>query len=257
MTKINKGYIRLLLLALKTKPSGYTLLESLMALVVVGILITSVAPMLALTTASRVQSRRVDQATQALRSYVDGVRAGVIPIPQKFVVANPEVNFKAPIYASPPNASMIIPFDPSTISADPGTLIDTNGDGFSENDPQDLVIQAIRPVAYLTPFRAAVPATTTPPAAAIPRIAPTDLPRGTPAERDEEIAQAKEQGFVMIVRVFRADAFANGAVPTGTDQANVFIGTLGSRNNPLISSISEIFPEANLIGISGRDNSKY
>jgi len=216
----------------------------------VGILITSVAPMLALTTASRVQSRRVDQATQALRSYVDGVRAGVIPLPQKFVVANPEVNFKAPIYLSPPDASMIS-------APDPGTQIDTNGDGFSVDDPQDLVIQAIRPVAYLTPFRAAVPATTTPPAAAIPRIAPTDLPRGTPTERDEEIAQAKEQGFVMIVRVFRADAFANGAVPTGTDQANVFIGTLGSRNNPLISSISEIFPEANLIGISGRDNSKY
>jgi len=218
--------------------------------VVVGILITSVAPMLALTTASRVQSRRVDQATQALRSYVDGVRAGVIPIPQKFVVVNPEVNFKANLYPLP-DASMI------SATADPGTRIDTNGDVFSVDDPQDLVIQAIRPVAYCTPFRPAVPATTTPPAAAIPRTAPIDCPRGTPAERDEEIAQAKEQGFVMIVRVFRADAFANGAVPTGTDQANVFIGTLGSRNNPLISSISEIFPEANLIGISGRDNSKY
>jgi prepilin-type N-terminal cleavage/methylation domain-containing protein len=235
MTKINKGYIRLLLLALKSKPSGYTLLESLMALVVVGILITSVAPMLALTTASRVQSRRVDQATQALRSYVDGVRAGVIPLPQKFVVLLPETNFKAPFYGSRPNATMAVP-----ATADPGTLIDTNGNGFSVNDPQDLVIQAIRPVAFCPPIP--------------PATANVDCVKGSV----DEIAQARNQGFIMVVRVYRADAFANGALPdeapTGTDQSNVFIGTLGSRNNPLVSSISEIFPEADSESIKGRNN---
>jgi hypothetical protein len=119
-------------------------------------------------------------------------------------------------------------------------LIDTNGNGFSVNDPQDLVIQAIRPVAFCPPIP--------------PATANVDCVKGSV----DEIAQARNQGFIMVVRVYRADAFANGALPdeapTGTDQSNVFIGTLGSRNNPLVSSISEIFPEADSESIKGRNN---
>jgi prepilin-type N-terminal cleavage/methylation domain-containing protein len=239
MTKYKKGYSRLLLLAFKSKPSGYTLLESVMAMVVLGILITSVAPMLALTTASRVQARRVDQATQALRAYIDGVRGGVIPIPQKFLTPlsvippiTPALAFgsMSPDFGFPPNPSLTgYPF---ASNRDPGTLIDTNGNGFSVDDPQDLVIQAIRPIAICTPGTPAVPG---PPSAAIA------CPRTTPTEIDFETLTARNQGFQMALRVYRADAFSGGATPDLTEQSSVFIGSIGSRRNPLVAETVEIY----------------
>ena len=51
-----------------------------MAVVVVSILLTAILPMIILSTATRVQARRVDLATQAARGYIDGVRSGVINI---------------------------------------------------------------------------------------------------------------------------------------------------------------------------------
>jgi len=237
MTKINKSYIKLLLLALKPNSSGYTLLESLMALVVVGILITSVAPMLALTTASRVQARRVDQATQALRSYIDGVRGGALPPPRKFVVLNPNVDFKAPDYGFPPSTSLVGYV--TAADRDSGTLIDTNGNGFSELDPQDLVIQAIRPISC-------------PPAGPAPGNIPACV-----ANDQAELDNAARQGYIMALRVYRADSFANGAVPSLTEQSNVFIGGIGSRERPLVSTYAEVFPNSDLNTIKQRDSSKY
>ena len=69
----------------KTKRSaelGFTLIESLIAAAVVAILIVSIAPMVALSTTARVNARRLDQATQAARSYIDAVRGGVIDVSQ-------------------------------------------------------------------------------------------------------------------------------------------------------------------------------
>ena len=218
MPKINKSYIKLLLLSLKPNSSGYTLIESLVALVVVGILITSVAPMLALTTASRVQSRRVDLATQALRAYVDGVRGGALPIPQRFV-KDPPTPFTGPDYGFTPSSSL----GSYTSNSDPGTLIDTNGNGFDVDDPQDLVIQAIRPLAFCTPVCTA----------------------NTPTE----IATAGAQGFRMAVRVYRADSFSGGAVPSGTEQTATFVGSIGSRANPLATASVEVYPSSNLNSI--------
>jgi len=225
MIKIDKFHLKVYLLTHKRRHSnsGYTLIESLLALVVVGILITSVAPMLALTTASRVQARRVDQAAQALRAYVDGVRSGTIPPPQRFVVSTSNLaNFKGPDFGFPPSTSLV----GYTSNADPGTLIDNSGRGFDPFDPQDLVIQAIRPIANsCTP-------------------SPCDI--STAAGRTAELAAAKKEGFFMHIRVFRADAFQGSNVPTKTEQSNTFIGSLGSRDNPLATSVVQIFPSGSL-----------
>ncbi len=58
--------------------SGFTIIESLLAIIVVTILMIGVAPILTLAVANRVQAKRVEQATQAARSYLDGVRSGAI-----------------------------------------------------------------------------------------------------------------------------------------------------------------------------------
>jgi prepilin-type N-terminal cleavage/methylation domain-containing protein len=235
MIKIDKFHLKIYLLTHKLKPSisGYTLLESLLALVVVGILITSVAPMLALTTASRVQARRVDQATQALRAYVDGVRGGTLPPPQRFVLsATPGnnsnlANFKAPNFGFPPSDPLIVKYTDKSNplkQPDPGTLIDNTGSGFNTLDAQNLVILAIRPIATCGD--------------AIGSLCDISNAAGQTAE----VAAAKKEGFFMHIRVYRADAFQGINVPTKTEQSNTFIGSIGSRDNPLVTSIVQIFP---------------
>lgn len=67
----------------KLKPTlssdaGFTLIESLVAIVILSIMLVGVAPLIVLSTATRVQARRVEQATEAARTYLDGVRSGVI-----------------------------------------------------------------------------------------------------------------------------------------------------------------------------------
>ncbi len=66
--------------------SGFTIIESLVAIVVVGILLAAIAPVIVLSTATRVQSRRVELATRTAKSYIDGVKTGAIPPPTPPVV---------------------------------------------------------------------------------------------------------------------------------------------------------------------------
>jgi prepilin-type N-terminal cleavage/methylation domain-containing protein len=67
--------------AQKSKPSrdgGYTIIESLVAMVVVAVLMIAIAPVMAFSVATRVQARRVELATQAARTYIDALRTGAI-----------------------------------------------------------------------------------------------------------------------------------------------------------------------------------
>ncbi|MBD2385710.1 hormogonium polysaccharide secretion pseudopilin HpsB [Cylindrospermum sp. FACHB-282] len=66
--------------------SGFTIIESLVAILVVGILLTAIAPVIFLSTATRVQSRRVELATQAAKTYIEGIRTGLITTPSTVTV---------------------------------------------------------------------------------------------------------------------------------------------------------------------------
>jgi type II secretory pathway pseudopilin PulG len=63
----------------KTNPhsgeSGYTLLEGLMAVIVVSVMLLAIGPVIAFSIGTRVQARRVELATQAAKSYIDTVKA--------------------------------------------------------------------------------------------------------------------------------------------------------------------------------------
>jgi len=65
--------------------SGFTIIESLVALLVVAILLTAIAPVIVLATATRVQSRRVELSTQAAKTFIDGVRTGAITAPSTVI----------------------------------------------------------------------------------------------------------------------------------------------------------------------------
>ena len=62
--------------------SGFTIIESLLAILIVTALLVGIAPVITLSVATRLQARRVEQATQAARTYIDGVRSGKILPPE-------------------------------------------------------------------------------------------------------------------------------------------------------------------------------
>ncbi|MEG4424797.1 MULTISPECIES: hormogonium polysaccharide secretion pseudopilin HpsB [unclassified Microcoleus] len=62
----------------KAQDSGYTIIESLVAMIVVSVLMIAIAPVMAFSVAIRVQARRTELAAMAGRAYIDGLRAGSI-----------------------------------------------------------------------------------------------------------------------------------------------------------------------------------
>jgi prepilin-type N-terminal cleavage/methylation domain-containing protein len=211
---------------------GFTLLESLMAVAVVSILIVGIAPMVALSTSARVNARRVDQATQAGKSYIEAVRGKVYDTAKFPVSLRSSVNTQgqyvfdvaAPAATFPvPSGCTLNIADPTQNNIDggrvPGVCVDANGNGFSVDDPQDLVIQPMRS-------------------------------GGTDAEK------LADEGFWLAIRVYRADAFATGspALFKGTEpdcatSKLVFVGTTGSKRCPLVTMRSQI-----ILNLSLNDN---
>ncbi|MBD2567239.1 type II secretion system protein [Anabaena lutea FACHB-196] len=63
-----------------SKDDGFTIIESLVGILVASLLVAAIAPMLLLSTATRLQSRRVEQGSQAAKSFIDGVRSGRVPV---------------------------------------------------------------------------------------------------------------------------------------------------------------------------------
>jgi prepilin-type N-terminal cleavage/methylation domain-containing protein len=53
-----------------SRDGGYTIIESLVAMIVVSVLMIAIAPVMAFSVATRVQARRTELATQAARSRV-------------------------------------------------------------------------------------------------------------------------------------------------------------------------------------------
>jgi len=62
----------------QSRDGGYTIIESLVAMIVVSVLMIAIAPVMAFSVATRVQARRVELATQAARTYIDALRTGAI-----------------------------------------------------------------------------------------------------------------------------------------------------------------------------------
>ncbi len=62
----------------QSRDGGYTIIESLVAMIVVSVLMIAIAPVMAFSVATRVQARRMELATQAARAYIDALRTGAV-----------------------------------------------------------------------------------------------------------------------------------------------------------------------------------
>lgn len=76
------------LITSSSSDSGFTIIESLLGIIVVAILLAAISPVLVMSTAIRVQARRIEKATQVANTFIDGVRTGSIQPPGKYSAAN-------------------------------------------------------------------------------------------------------------------------------------------------------------------------
>ena len=83
-----------------SREGGYTIIESLVAMIVVSVLMIAIAPVMAFSVGIRVQARRVELASQAGTAYINALRVGAIkppPNPQ-----TPTSRFPAKDTSAPP-----------------------------------------------------------------------------------------------------------------------------------------------------------
>jgi len=198
--------------------SGFTIIECLLAIIIVSLLMAAVAPVLALSVATRVQSRRVELATAAAKSYIDGLRSGAI-LPPPIGTTAPPTGTTALANAVVPSTSSLDCKTNRDYCTTPTNLYCINFDGFgcTDNSPKNILrAMIIQPIAYN-------PNQTTPATAS--------------------------QGYQLGIRVYRADAF-NGTneLKAGKDQkkdqprvvAASFTGGLGDKQAPLVEMTTEI-----------------
>jgi len=221
-----------------TQP-GFTLIECLLAIMIVAILLSAVAPVIVLSIATRLQARRVELASQAAKTYIDNVRAGkiqaqyIVPvtIDEVSVDANGKKIFtsnRATFTATPPasselNASNCLEGSPiyPYCSSPTSTLycVDLDGGGCSNSSPRDLIVQSFRSQSTVQL------------AAESAALTPEDLEN-----------TIKKNGFLLGVRVYRADSFSAGRILTAGVKDATFTGGTGLRKPqpPLVETTTEI-----------------
>lgn len=208
-----------------------------MAIVVVAILLTSIAPMVVLAVATRVQARRVELATQAAWTYIDGLTAQTTPHPNHAVVIDTTTTTWSEFIGT--FAATIPPANPSIDLGSCGSsatlypycqnnptwslyCVDQDEEiGCSTNSIKDMVIQAFRSTA--------------------------NADYATLADDAERQADGR-RGYLVSVRVYRADAFSDdeelksvGSHPTEvTGRQRTYTSGLGLRKVPLIEITTEI-----------------
>jgi prepilin-type N-terminal cleavage/methylation domain-containing protein len=118
----------------QSNQAGFTIIESLVALLVAGLLLAAVAPAIVLSTATRVQARRVELATQAAKTYIDSVSSGSIGPPEQKVDTSTSTNPKLLDSVAAPK-----PEEWADLYC-----VDLDGGGCTKDSPKDLAIQAFR-----------------------------------------------------------------------------------------------------------------
>lgn len=114
----------------QSRDGGYTIIESLVAMIVVSVLMIAIAPVMAFSVATRVQARRVELATQAATTYINALRTGALVPP-------PGQPKGFPVRAITPNvAEAPVPTGPNDLYC-----FDIDGGGCDPKSNKDFYVQ--------------------------------------------------------------------------------------------------------------------
>ncbi len=125
---------------MRSSTSGLTLIECLVAIVVIGISVAAVTPALVLTVATRIQSQRAEQALTLAQTEIDQVRLVVERGQTGYVVSTP---ISTTVFPDIRNVPPPVNFVAIAATIDQAELVDLNGDG-----DNDFAIQTFRNPGY-------------------------------------------------------------------------------------------------------------
>jgi prepilin-type N-terminal cleavage/methylation domain-containing protein len=190
------------------RDGGYTIIESLVAMVVVSVLMIAIAPVMAFSVATRVQARRVELATQAAKAYIDALRTGTIRPDDP---TSPAGFPKQRVPATNNVADATAPGDTTDLYC---VNLDDQPN-CQANSSKDFYVQG----AWRSQLDPPAPNTND----------PTTI------------------GYELMVRVYRADSFANGAPPLKTNpkgqtKQSIVGSGLGDRTMPVVEMTTQIPP---------------
>ncbi|MEG4112095.1 MULTISPECIES: hormogonium polysaccharide secretion pseudopilin HpsB [unclassified Microcoleus] len=112
----------------KSQEAGYTIIESLVAMIVVSVLMIAIAPVMAFSVATRVQAKRIEMATQAAKTYIEALRSEAL---------KPGTNNGFPAQYTTPK----LEDSPAPGNINALYCIDKDGNGCTSDSNQDFVVQ--------------------------------------------------------------------------------------------------------------------
>ncbi|MEH1835818.1 MAG: hormogonium polysaccharide secretion pseudopilin HpsB [Nostoc sp.] len=195
--------------------SGFTIIESLVAMLVVTILLAAIAPTIVIATATRVQSKRVELATQAVRTFIDGVKIGAVTTPATTITLT--------LSATATPRSLGDNLLTTTNMAAP--TASTSLYCVTKDANNNLTISAPSCMSNLFYIQAAKIIVT--------GSTPTNTTTGQPID-----------GYGLGIRVFRSDInftkTVNASDSSNNKRQNTFTGTLGNTQSPLVEMATVI-----------------
>jgi prepilin-type N-terminal cleavage/methylation domain-containing protein len=203
--------------------SGFTIIESLVAMLVVTILLAAIAPTIVIATATRVQSKRIEVATQAARTFIDGVKTGAVTTPATTITLTQSATATPRSLGDNLLNTTNMPVPTTTTSTslycvtkDANNNVNITNPDCTSNTSKIFYIQAVKIIVTGSSS-----------------IDGTGLPK---------------DGYRLGIRVYRSDidftktVKASDATITGQSKTtqNTFTGTLGDRQSPLVEMTTEI-----------------
>jgi len=204
----NNQRLKVAVLFLQNSTGGFTIIESLVAILVVSVLLVAIAPVLSLSVATRVQSRRIELATQAARSYIDAVKTKKIDAPTSTgtdtLTAYTAPTATGTLTCATANSYCTVPTGTSLYCVD----FDSSG-GCENTSVTDMIVQGFR-------YNSA--------------------------------SSSATSGYALGVRVYRADAFKETTTLSRNNASGdnkkvtqaTFTGGVGQRKVPLVEMTTDI-----------------
>ncbi|MEH2280301.1 MAG: hormogonium polysaccharide secretion pseudopilin HpsB [Nostoc sp.] len=202
--------------------SGFTIIESLVAIIVVAILLAAIAPTIVIATATRVQSKRVELATQSARTFIDGVKTGAVTTPATTITLT--LSATATPRSLADNlltiTNMPVPATSTSLTSlycvtkDANNNLTISNPDCTSNTNKIFYIQAVKII--------------------VTGSSPTDS-TGLPKD-----------GYRLGIRVYRSDiditktVYASASDSSINRTQNTFTGTLGNTQSPLVEMTTEI-----------------
>ena len=222
--------------------SGYSILEGLVAMIMVAALMSAVAPIIAYSVGTRVQARKVELAAQAARSYIDAVRKGQLNPPNGVSISKSQQLSASSLRECWQIQNNELQYcQPPLIDINDGEFYCVDNDDDDRCTPDSLTDMMVHGVISLDNINNGT--------------YKNDIIAATPDER-------QQLGYILQVKVYRARAFLNVNGVTLSDKGVPFtvnnsgLATIdGDQERPLFVTKTEIAPTKDLFqNIKDRTN---